>query len=357
MEAAAVDWSMGSQAARLADWGTAAEVGRRLGGRGPILHATQRARLREDLAEIVPHAQSLVSEFTGLSMTGFRSRAWVMSRGEWVSTNLRGLQRLLEPLARRILANDRPRSDLRRKALGAEIGILLGYVSRKVLGQYDIFLPPDDDGLLYFVGPNLAEVERRFRLPAHDFHLWVALHEVTHRVQFGATPWLRAHLSGLVDSYLATVQLDTRQLVEQLRRAVDDARAGREWRGPGGLLLLMTPEQRELFSRMQSLMSLLEGHASYAMNSVAVGRVRDLDRMRRSLRDRRRAGGMERTFQRAIGFDSKVRQYDTGEAFVRAAVDRAGPSGFNLVWQRPENLPTLEEIASPDRWLARVIGS
>jgi coenzyme F420 biosynthesis associated uncharacterized protein len=357
MEAAQVDWSMGSHAARLADWETAADIGRRVGGRGPALHATQRARLREDLAEIVPHAQSLVSEFTDLSMTGFRSRAWVMSRGEWVSTNLRGLQRLLEPLARRILANDRPRSEFRRKALGVEAGILLGYVSRKVLGQYDIFLPPDDEGLLYFVGPNLAEVERRFRLPPHDFHLWVAIHEVTHRVQFGATPWLRTHLSGLVDAYLDTVQLDTRQLLEQLRRAIEDARTGREWRGPGGLFLLMTPEQRELFSRMQSLMSLLEGHASYVMNSVAVGRVRDLDRMRRSLRDRRRSGGVERAFQRAIGFDSKVRQYDAGELFVRSAVERAGVSGFNLVWQREENLPTLDEVANPERWLARVIGS
>ncbi|HEV8621337.1 MAG TPA: zinc-dependent metalloprotease, partial [Actinomycetota bacterium] len=116
MEITKVDWSMGSQAARLVDWGTATDIGRRVGGRGPALHAIERARLREDLAEIVPHAESLVSEFTGLSVTGFRSRAWVMSRGEWVSTNLRGLQRLLEPLARRILADNRYRSDLRRKA-------------------------------------------------------------------------------------------------------------------------------------------------------------------------------------------------------------------------------------------------
>ena len=126
METTKVDWSMGSQAARLVDWDTAADIGRRVGGRGPALHAIERARLREDLAEIVPHAQSLVSEFTALSVTGFRSRAWVMSRGEWVSTNLQGLQRLLEPLARRILTDNRHRSDLRRKALGFQVGGLLG---------------------------------------------------------------------------------------------------------------------------------------------------------------------------------------------------------------------------------------
>jgi coenzyme F420 biosynthesis associated uncharacterized protein len=357
MEAAELDWSMGSRAARLVDWDTAADVGRRVAGRGPSLQAADRARLREDLAEIVPHAQTLVSEFTGLPVNGYRSRAWVMSRGEWVSSNLRGLQRLIEPLAKRILANDRPRSELRRRALGAQIGLLLGYVSRKVLGQYDVFLPPDDEGLLYFVGPNLAEVGQRFHLPAHDFHLWVALHEVTHRVQFGATPWLRPHLTGLVNAYLDTVQLDTRQILEQLRRAVDEARAGHEWRKGGALSLLMTPKQRELFARMQALMSLLEGHASFAMNAVAVGRVRDLERMRRSLKDRRHPGGMERAFQRAIGLETKIRQYDAGEFFVRTVVDGAGMEGFNRVWEREENLPNLEEIGDPKRWLARVARS
>ena len=356
MEAAKVDWSMGSNAARLVDWSTAAEVGRRVGGPGPQLRAIDRARMREDLAEIVPHAESLVSEFTGLPEGGFRSRAWVMSRGEWVGRNLQGLQRMLEPLARRILAASRHRSDLRRKALGAQIGGLLGYVSRKVLGQYDVFLPPDDEGLLYFVGPNLAEAERRFGLPPHDFRLWVALHEVTHRVQFAGAPWIRQYLSGLVDAYLDTVQLDTRQLIEQLKRAAQEARAGGEWRGAGALFLLMTPEQRDLFRKMQATMSLLEGHASFVMNSVAVGRVRDLERMRRGLKERRRAGGVERVFQRAIGFESKIRQYDVGEVFVRSAVERAGMDGFNVVWRREEHLPTIEEVASPERWLARVAG-
>lgn len=356
MAATKVDWSMGSQAARLVDWGTAADVGRKIGGRGPALLAVERARMREDLAQIVPHAEALVAEFTGLSPEGFRSRAWVMSRGEWVAANLQGLQRLLEPLAQRMLEGRPRRSGVRRQALGTQIGGLLGYVSRKVLGQYDVFLPPDDEGLIYFVGPNLAETERRFALPPQDFRLWVALHEVTHRVQFGGTPWLRGYLSRLVDVYLETVQLDTKQVLEQLKRAAEEARAGEEWRGVGAVFLLMTPEQRALFQKMQAVMSLLEGHATYVMNSLAAGQVADVARLRRSLSERRRSGGVEKAFQRAIGFESKVRQYDAGERFVRAAVERAGMDGFNLVWREEGNLPTMEEVATPERWLARVAG-
>lgn len=357
MEAAAIDWSMGSRAAVLVDWDTAAETGRRVGGSGPPTPAVERARLREDLAGIVPEAEAAIGEFTGLQASGFRSRAWVMSRGEWVRANLGGLQRLLEPLAGKLVPPGANRSELRRKALGAQIGGLLGYVSRKVLGQYDVFLPPDDDGLLYFVGPNVVEAERRYALPARDFRLWIAIHEVTHRVQFAGTPWLKPYLRRHVDEYLDTVQVDSRELIAQLRRAADEIRAGADWRGPQGILLLMSEGQRALFSKMQALMALLEGHASFVMNRVADGRVRDLDGMRRALRARRRAGGVERGFQRAIGFETKIAQYDLGERFVRAIVDSVGMESFNRIWEREEHLPTLEEITEPARWVGRVAGS
>jgi coenzyme F420 biosynthesis associated uncharacterized protein len=353
----AVDWSMGSRATDLIDWGTAAETGRRVGGPGPRTPAVERARLREDLSELVPYAESLIGDFTGLRASGSRPRAWVMSRSEWVGANLNTLQRLLEPLASKLLPNGARRSEFRRKAFGAQIGALLGYVSRKVLGQYDVFLPPDDEGLLYFVGPNVVDAERRFALPPRDFRLWIAVHEATHRAQFGANDWLKPYLKRQIDAYIDTVQVDSREVMAQIRRAADEIRAGADWRGANGIMLLMNDAQRELFAKMQSFMSLLEGHASFVMNRVAAGQVQDIDRMRRALKERRRAGGMERGFQRAIGFETKIAQYNTGERFVRAVVDGVGMDGFNRIWEREEHLPTLEEIAEPARWVSRVAGS
>lgn len=357
MEAARVDWSMGSRAAALVDWQTARDTGRRVGGPGPQTTPADRARLREDLAELVPRAETLVTDLTSLRAEGYRSRPWVMSRGEWVGANLEGLQRLLEPLAQRLVPEGSTRSPIRRKTFGVQIGGLLGYVSKKVLGQYDAFLPPDDEGLIYFVGPNVIDAERRFALEHRDFRLWIALHETTHRLQFGSTPWLKPYLKGRIDEYLGTVEVDARQLMEQLRRAVEEIRGGTSPKGVNGIMLLLTPEQRELFKRMQATMSLLEGHASWVMNEVGSTTIRDLARMRRSLKQRRHAGGMEKGFQRAIGFDQKVRQYDAGEAFVRGVVGRVGVEGLNRVWERPEALPSIDEIAAPERWIARVTGA
>jgi coenzyme F420 biosynthesis associated uncharacterized protein len=345
---------MGSAAARLADWGVALQIGRKVAGPGARVAPARRARMREDFAELVPLAEDLITSHTGMSVGGFRSRSWVMARSEWIRANLTGLQRLLEPLAERMITENRiGKGSFKRKAVGAQAGALFGYVGRRVLGQYDVFLPPDDEGLLYFVGPNVAEVEGRFSLPPRDFRLWVAIHEVTHRVQFGAAPWLRGHLQGLVDSYLAGISLDGREMIEQLKRAAAQARSGAEGR-MSGIFLLLTPEQRDLFMQMQGLMSLLEGHASYVMNEVAREHVNDVDRMRRALQTRRRGTSVDRGIQRAIGFEQKIQQYEGGERFVREVIARAGMDGFNRVWASPDRLPTLAEIHEPALWVERV---
>ena len=350
--------SMTLAAQRLIDWRTAGAIGRTVAGTGPTMSAVERARLTEDFAELLPEAERLVAAFTGLDPGDQRARPWAMSRGQWLEANLRAFERVLEPFAQKVLtgrSGGSPLAEVRRKSLGVQVGGLLGYLSHKVLGQYDLFAPPDDEGVLYFVAPNVVGVERKFGFAPRDFRLWLCLHEVCHRVQFASVPWLRGHLSGLVDSYLSSVELDPKQLLDSLRRAISEVRAGNsEWRGLGWIFLLMTPEQRDMFRRMQAIMSLLEGHGNFVMDGVARERIEGAETFRRRMQERRNRRGAERAFQRAIGFDSKVRQYDIGERFVAEVVERAGMPGFNRVWERPANLPSLEEVGRPEAWLSRV---
>ena len=344
-------------AERLIDWQTALQVGRRVAGRGAGLNSLDRARLVEDFAELLPQAEAQVEAFTGLGPGGYRSRPWVMTRNQCLQTNIRGFERILEPLAEKMLTStpDSALAPVRRHLLGAQVGALLGYLGHRVIGQYDIFLPPDDDGLIYFVGPNVAAIEGKFRFPRREFRLWVSLHEVTHRLQFGGVPWLRGHLTGMMDSYLASVELDPRWLIERLKSAVQEVRSGTaEYRGFGWIFLLMTPDQRTLVRNMQAVMALLEGHGNYVMNALGSGQVPNARRFRQTLHERRHRRGVEGAFQKAIGFDIKVRQYDLGERFVSRTVEMAGQAGFGRIWEAPGNLPTLEEIAHPDLWVARV---
>jgi coenzyme F420 biosynthesis associated uncharacterized protein len=352
---AAADPPVDFPSARIADWSTAVQIGKGVAGPGPEVAADERRGLRDDVVSAVADAERWTLEFTDLSYEGAPARAWVMGRGTWIRRNTVGLQRMMEPLATRLLEERPDRSSIARKALGGQIGAILGYVSRRVLGQFDVFVPPDDDGVIYFVGPNIIDVERRYGLPPEDFRRWIAIHEVTHRIQFAVAPWLRGYLGGLVEEYLSTVSLDATAVKAQLMRAVEEIRAGRaDLHGAGGILLLLTPEQRAVFEKTQAMMSLLEGHASYVMNEVARDHVRDVDLLRRALTARRQVRGIEKAVQRAIAFDQKVAQYDAGERFVREVVARAGQEALNHVWAAPANLPSRDEVAEPGRWVARV---
>jgi coenzyme F420 biosynthesis associated uncharacterized protein len=344
-------------AERLIDWKSADAIGTRVAGRGIPLSPLDRARLVEDFAELVPQAESLVEGFTSLAPGGYRSRPWVMTRAEWLRANLQGFERLLEPFAQKVVSSRAPSglANIRRRLLGAQIGALLGYLGHRVLGQYDLFLPRDDEGLLYFVGANVVGLERKFGFPPREFRLWLSLHEVAHRLQFGGAPWLRGHVSGMIDSYLESMEVDPKVLMDSLKRAVEEVRSGRaEWRGLGWVFLLMTPDQRETVKRMQAVMALLEGHGNFVMDTVAKNRIRGAASFRRRLAERRQRGGVEGAFHRAIGLDTKIRQYDLGERFVSSVVGRVGMDGFNRVWEGAANLPTFDEVTQPDAWVARV---
>jgi coenzyme F420 biosynthesis associated uncharacterized protein len=350
---------MGFASERLIDWGAADRVGRTVAGLGQTLSPVERARLVEDFSELVPEAEAMVQEFTGLQPGSQRSRAWVMTRGQWLHQNLRGFERVLEPFAKKLVGNrpDGALAGVRRSVLGAQLGALLGYLGHRVLGQYDMFLPPDDDGLLYFVGANVAGVESKHGFAPRDFRLWICLHEVTHRLQFGGAPWLRGYLTGLMDSYLNSVELDPSWLMERLRAALDEVRSGQVERGFGWVFILMSPDQRDMVKKMQAAMSLLEGHSNYAMDEVGRDRIPDSETFRETLHERRNRAGLERVFQRAIGFDVKVRQYALGERFTRKVIEEVGMERFNRVWEDPSRLPTMDEIRHPAGWVARVAAS
>jgi len=237
--------------------------------------------------------------------------------------------------------------------------VLLGYLAQRVLGQYDLLVP--DDGprpvgdVVYYVGGNVLALEKRFAFRPRDFRLWIAIHEVTHRAQFTAVPWMRPYYLELVETALSTVDPDPRRLMQAIARAADDFRNGRNPLDEGGVVaLIASDEQRGALASVQALMSLLEGHGNRVMNTLGRQHVAGQARMARVLQARRNSGGLTAFLHKLIGFESKLRQYEVGEAFVAAVEAEAGPRALDDAWRGPEWLPTLDELRAPHEWLTRV---
>jgi putative hydrolase len=125
-----------------------------------------------------------------------------------------------------------------------------------------------------------------------------------------------------------------------------------------GLVGLFANEaQRDAMDRMQALMSLLEGHGNAVMNRLGREHVAGQARMARVLQARRQSTGMAAFLQKLVGLESKMRQYEVGEAFVAAVEREGGPRAIDAAWRGPEFLPTVDELAHPHDWLTRVDGA
>jgi coenzyme F420 biosynthesis associated uncharacterized protein len=206
------------------------------------------------------------------------------------------------------------------------------------------------------VGPNVLGLEKRYGFPPHEFRLWLALHEVTHRAQFMGVPWLRAHFLSLVEQTLDVVDPDPKRFLEALGRVVDDLRSGHNPLDEGGIAtLLANPDQRELFGRIGGMMSLLEGHGDVTMDRAGRGHVPSAARFSRVLRERRKQGGSAaKVLQKVLGIEAKFQQYAQGEAFIAYVERHAGRDAIDAAWRGPQWLPTLAEIRAPQEWLDRV---
>jgi coenzyme F420 biosynthesis associated uncharacterized protein len=338
------------------DWDLALRVGRAVAGTGPKVTQATRDQVRADFEDFVRVADELVTDFTGLHPPDPAGKPVVLDRGGWIAVNIEGFRGLLRPLGERF-QGIRAGGKLGRMAMGLQLGLLLGYLSQKVLGQYDLLLATGGAGKVYFVGPNVVAAERRWKFSPRDFRLWIALHEVTHRTQFVAVPWLRAHVGGLVETYISTADIDAkrvREAIANIRSLV--AQGPQAWKRANLLTLFLTPAQLEVVAKMQSLMTVVEGHGNFVMDRVGATHIPTFDDMKGSLQAQREQAGLaERTLQKAMGLDMKYAQYSQGEAFIAAVADASGMDGLNLVWERAENLPTIPELSDPSAWLARVL--
>jgi coenzyme F420 biosynthesis associated uncharacterized protein len=355
-----VDWSI---AERVADW---------VVRRQPEPPSYRHQAMQVELEELTERAEQLVAQATGLHPPT-RARARVTDRVGWVHANVASFHRLLGPSLDKLQARRAERSvplplALRlppslagagRVASGAQLGLVLAWMSTRVLGQYDLLLTDEgdeDQDIVYYIGPNVVAMEERHGFPPHQFRLWLALHEVTHRCQFTAVPWLRDHFVSLVDQGLEPLLSDPHHLLEAVRRAAGEVRAGRSPFEDAGMLgLVAGPDQLEALRRIQALMSLLEGHGDVTMDRAGAADVPGAERFARVLRERRQqVRGPAKVLQKVLGLEAKMRQYAEGEGFVNEVERAGGRDLLDRVWRGPEWLPSLPEIRDPARWVSRV---
>ncbi len=344
------------------DWDFAGAVGARLARSGPPTTDYTRAQVIDDLGAASRRAETHVREVTGLSVAGPARDARIIDRQEWIRAAANSL---------RVMAGGEGSESgtlrgvgvVTGRLAGAQTGAVLAFVSAGILGQFDPFTV--DGGDLLLVYPNVIAAERQLRVPPGDFRLWVCLHEVTHRVQFTANPWLSRYMADTLAVVTTGRDDDVLEAAGRLAGLLKDrggkARPGGAGTGSLGVIdvlrAVLAEPQRDALDRLLVLGTLLEGHADHVMDAVGPTVVPSVHLIRRRFDDRRHRPQppLQRLMRALLGVDAKLSQYTRGKAFVDEVVSRAGMAGFNRVWSGPDTLPLPDEIENPALWVDRVL--
>ncbi|MGE2717872.1 zinc-dependent metalloprotease [Mycolicibacterium litorale] len=348
---------------RTVDWRFAATVGAKLARPGPPATDYTRNQVIEQLATAAREAELPVREVTGLNEGNAVTEARIVDRPGWIKAAAQSMRVMTG-------GTDRPSGFVTGRVTGAQTGAVLAFVSSGILGQYDPFASvggqersdPGNElgGELLLVWPNVIAVERQLRVSPNDFRLWVCLHEVTHRVQFRANPWLADHMSSALAVLTKDGGDDVTEVAARLAEYVRNRHAHTDPNSTGvmGLMRAVQAEpQRRALDQLLVLGTLLEGHADHVMDAVGPAVVPSVATIRARFNQRRtrKQPPLQRILRALLGVDAKISQYTRGKAFVDHVVSTVGMQRFNAIWSGPETLPLPTEVDEPQRWIDRVL--
>lgn len=331
---------------------------------------------RRGLEGAVRLSELAIGELTGMDAPPEVTSVQTIRRSDWIQANVRGLRGLFEPGAERLARalNDARRAEaegpgeeatpqifeavLDRMApllAGAQVGMVLGHLAQRALGQYELPLPRADQQALLFVVPNIASFERDWSLPSDQFRAWVALHETTHAFGLGR-PWVREHFVGLVREMAGSMEFDLEGLQERLEGLdMSDPQKLTEMLGGELLTGSLNDEQRLLLRRVQAFMAVAEGHASHVMDVLGSKMLPEFVRIEEAMKRRHEERSQEeQAVERLLGIDMTLEHYRLGRAFSDRVAEQTDDRTLARLWDSPESLPSMPELEEPTLWLSRM---
>jgi putative hydrolase len=329
----------------------------------------ERMRVEELARVAVLH----IANVTGLetSATGGIVTLRPVARAEWANRTLDAYRRLLELLATTLSAGmpegegPDPGTDLLGSLtrvmspvlLGMQSGFMVGHLSQRSMGQYDLPIPRPPSDELLVLPATINAFAADWSLPADDVLLCVSLNEVAHHAVL-SQPHVRQRLDQLLSEYVGGFQPEP-GVIDQRLEGLDpsDPASLQAVLGDPETLLgaLQTPAQRQTRAQLDALVAAIEGYVDHAVDAVGGRLIGSYPSLTEALRRRRvERGDGDKFVERLFGLELGQAQYDRGGAFVDGVVERAGEPGLARLWTSARELPTPAEIDAPGLWLERI---
>jgi putative hydrolase len=345
------------------------------GGEEGNVDPLERIRL-EQLARI---AELHVGNATGLptSFGGTGISIVPVTRGQWATTTLESWRPLFERLASSLTPPATPTTPdpsdplsfmaplmamMGPMMMGMTAGSMIGHLSRRSFGQYDLPVPRIAKDDVMVIPANFERFASEWSIPADDLRLWVCAQEIAmHSVL--RIPHVRATVDEFLSAYAAGFEPDPNALEDRLGSMEFDmsdpaAMSGMQSMfGDPELLLgaIQSQAQRDMLPKFEALIAAMVGYVDHIVDAVGSSLLSNTTMISEAVRRRRvEADDSDRFVERLFGLELTQATYDRGAAFVAGIVERAGNDGLVRLWESERTLPTPAELEAPGLWLARI---
>ena len=244
--------------------------------------------------------------------------------------------------------------------LGMSVGSMIGQLSLRTFGQYDLPLPREPKSQLLFVARNSEEFAKDWSIKVDDMQMWLLIQELTFHALFRIS-FVRDAVTNLVKQHVAGFHPNPNALGQRLTNIdvtdTDPAAMMQKLLGDPTLFLgdERSPKQRALAPKLDAIICAIICYVDHVVDTVANRILGNGAQISEAFRRRRvESSSQDQYVERLFGIYLTNDQVDRGEKFIAGVIERAGETGLTRLWTRDGNLPTPSEIDAPGLWIERI---
>jgi putative hydrolase len=244
--------------------------------------------------------------------------------------------------------------------LGMSVGSMIGQLSLRTFGQYDLPLPREPKSQLLFVVRNSEEFAKDWSIKVEDMQMWLLIQELTFHALF-RIDFVRDAVTNLVKQHVAGFNPNPNALGQRLTNIdvtnTDPAAMMQKLLGDPTLLLgdERSAKQQALAPKLDAIICAIICYVDHVVDTVANRILGNGAQISEAFRRRRvESSSQDQYVEQLFGIYLTDDQVDRGEKFIAGVIERQGETGLARLWAREGNLPTPNEIAAPGLWIERI---
>lgn len=355
-------------------WDVARQVALMTATHGTNTEANVDPASRISVERLAPIAEMHVRESTGIDL-GSANSVQVVNRSMWTHLALEAYKPMFHNLAASLSSapmtvdeSDDPMANMFASLnkmiapamMGMSVGTMVGQLSLRAFGQYDLPVPRDTSGGVLIVAPNIETFASDWSISTDDMRMWVLIQEFTSHSILTRDP-VRHTLTEMLGRYISGFRPNPDALMDRLSNVElgtdDPMKAMQKFLTDPSILLgaVRSTAQEQLAPELDAIVAAVIGYIDHHVDQVAEKLLGTDSRIAEAVRRRRVEASPQDTFvEQLLGLKLSITQVQRGTEFVQGVVERAGATALTQLFARPGNLPTPNELVAPGLWLARL---